>query len=127
MKRPLHSFILFLASFAAAFSAGAQGTTTSSMNGQVIDNNGEPVIGATVVAVHEPSGSQYANVTNQAGQFRLPNMRVGGPYTVTFSFVGYESVAREDVFLDLGQTYGVDVTMRESVTELADVVVSAGG
>ena len=90
------------------------------MNGQVIDNNGQPVIGATVVAVHEPSGSQYANVTNQAGQFRLPNMRVGGPYIVTFSFVGYESVTREDVFLDLGQTYGVDVTMRESVTELAE-------
>ena len=127
MKTSLRILTLFLCSLGAVSSVRAQGTTTASMNGQVIDNNGEPVVGATVQAIHEPSGSQYVSATSESGYFRIPNMRVGGPYTVETSFVGYESVVKNDIFLDLGQTYNLDVTMRESVTELADVVVSAGG
>ena len=127
MKTHLQILLFFLCSVVAVSAVQAQGTTTASMNGQVVDDNREPIIGATVQAIHEPSGSQYASVTNEAGQFRIPNMRVGGPYTVTFSFVGYESVMKENISLDLGQTYGIDVAMSESVTELADVVVSAGG
>ncbi len=128
MKTPLRILTFFLSSLLAAPTVWAQGTTTASMNGEVTDTNGQPVPGATVQAVHEPSGSQYANVTGNSGYFRIANMRVGGPYTVTVSFVGYEEVTKEDIFLDLGQTYGLDVSMSESVTELADVVVvSAGG
>ena len=127
MKTHLRSFIFLAFSLLAVHAATAQGTTTASMNGEVVDENQQPVLGATVVAVHQPSGTQYANVTGNNGYFRLANMRVGGPYTVTVSFVGYENVTKDDIFLDLGQTYGLDVGLRESVTQLADVVVTAGG
>src|SRR5690606_731511 len=64
--------------------------TTSSVQGSVTDDNGEALIGATVRAVHEPSGSVYGAVTNLEGRFNLPNMRVGGPYTIEVSFIGFE-------------------------------------
>ncbi len=127
MKLNLRNFIFLAFSLLTIHVAMAQGTTTASMNGEVVDENQQPVPGATVVAVHQPSGTQYANVTGSNGYFRLANMRVGGPYTVTVSFVGYENVTKDDIFLDLGQTYGLGIGLRESVTQLADVVVSAGG
>ncbi|MGD1890683.1 MAG: carboxypeptidase regulatory-like domain-containing protein, partial [Cyclobacteriaceae bacterium] len=107
--------------------AWAQGTTTSSMSGVVTDDGGATIPGASVQVVHTPSGSEYINVTNETGYFRIPNMRVGGPYTLTVSFVGYEDLVQEDIYLDLGQTFDVDVTLRESVTQLQDIIISAGG
>ena len=62
--------------------------TTSSMSGRVTDVDGA-VIGATVVATHEPSGTTYGTVTNLEGRYNLNGMRVGGPYTVEISYIGY--------------------------------------
>ena len=97
------------------------------MNGAVVSDDGQPVVGATIQAIHQPTGSQYVNATNTSGQFRIANMRVGGPYTVVISFVGYEALTEKDIYLDLGQTFSFDATLRESVTQLQDIIVSAGG
>ncbi|MEQ8714552.1 MAG: carboxypeptidase regulatory-like domain-containing protein [Cyclobacteriaceae bacterium] len=102
----------------------AQGSTTSAMNGQVVDANGEGIPGATVVAVHEPTGSRWGNISDLTGYFRMPNMNVGGPYTVTITFVGYEPFQQSGIFLTLGQTYRVSATLREGATELEEVVIS---
>ena len=102
-----------------------QGTTTSSINGRVIDSNGQPMPGATVLAVHNPSGSQYGNITNLDGLYRIPNMRVGGPYTVTVSFVGYENSVQENIFLTLGQSFRINVTLQETSLSLEGVEVVA--
>ena len=126
MRNILHTIPLLLFCFLVSQSAWAQGTTTSSMSGRVSDGT-QSFPGASVLAVHQPSGTQYGTVTNEEGYFRIPNMRVGGPYTLTVSFMGYEPVVKRDIFLDLGQTYGIDITLQETVTQLADVVVSAGG
>ena len=107
--------------------AWAQGTTTASMNGEVTDGNGSVIPGASVQVIHTPTGSEYINATNESGFFRIANMRVGGPYTLTVSFVGYENLVQEGIYLDLGQTFSVDAILSESVTQLQDVVVSAGG
>ncbi|MGB3586930.1 MAG: TonB-dependent receptor [Tunicatimonas sp.] len=107
--------------------AWAQGTTTASMNGEVTDGNGAVIPGASVQVLHEPTGTDYINATNESGFFRISNMRVGGPYTLTVSFVGYENLVQEGIYLDLGQTFSVDAVLSESVTQLQDVVVSAGG
>ena len=66
--------------------------TTSSMAGKVTldDQNGEEVIGATVIAVHEPSGTRYTAVTNTSGRFAIQGMRSGGPYEVTVSYIGFQ-------------------------------------
>ena len=69
--------------------------TTSSMSGKVTigDANGEEVIGATVQAVHEPSGTRYTAVTNVDGRFSIQGMRTGGPYAVTVSYIGFQPKA----------------------------------
>ncbi len=102
----------------------AQGVTTSSMYGQLTEaGSGEPLIGATVQAVHLPSGTIYGNVTDEEGFFRMPGMRVGGPYTVTASYVGYEPVVREGINLQLGQGYQFSVDMGTAGVNLAGVTV----
>ena len=79
-------FLLMLSIFACC-AADAQ-VTTSGMNGTVTDIDGQPLVGATVIAVHTPSGTQYGAITNKNGDYNLQGLRTGGPYTVTFSFVG---------------------------------------
>ena len=100
--------------------------TTSSMAGKVTldDANGEEVIGATVVAVHEPSGTRYTTVTNTSGRFSINGMRTGGPYEVTVSYIGFQSKVVKGVILQLGETYNLSVWLSEDANELAEVVVS---
>ncbi len=81
----------------------AQGVTTASLNGIVQDADGNPLPGANVMAEHIPSGSQYGAATRDNGFFNLPNLRVGGPYTVTVSYIGFNPQKMENVFLSLGQ------------------------
>ena len=121
MKKILLTLVLFVLGVAAF----AQGITTSSMNGRVADDNGEPLIGATVIAVHTPSGTQYGAVTNVEGLYRIVNMRVGGPYKVTVNYIGFSEYTKSDVYLSLGQTYALNVPLSEDATVLADVVVTA--
>ncbi len=123
MKRKLLLLaMLCMASFSLIY---GQGVTTSRMNGRVVDANGEGLPGATVIAVHVPTGSQYGNVTDPDGYFRIPNMNVGGPYTITISFVGYQSFEKPNVYLTLGQTLKLDATLSEDVTELEGVEIVA--
>lgn len=65
------------------------------------------MIGATVQAVHVPSGTRYATVTNIDGRFTIQGMRTGGPYTVTISYVGYTTQVVKDVTLQLAETYNL--------------------
>ena len=88
------------------------------------DANGEEVIGATVVAVHEPSGTRYTTVTNTSGRFSINGMRTGGPYEVTVSYIGFQSKVVKGVILQLGETYNLSVWLSEDANELAEVVVS---
>lgn len=121
-KLLLHMFLLGV--FAAfATTAFGQGTTNASVNGRVTDASGETLPGATVVAVHTPSGSRYGNVTDAKGFFRIPNMRVGGPYTVTVTFVGYKEYKQENLFLSLGQTFQLEPVLQEDNVTLGEVEV----
>ncbi len=99
--------------------------TTSSISGLITDTNNEPLIGATVMAIHTPSGSNYGAITRIDGRFNLPGMRVGGPYTITISYVGYQDAIEENVYLNLGQTYSLNKQLFESGITLDALVVSA--
>ncbi len=103
----------------------AQGSTTSAMNGKVLDQNGEPLPGATVIAIHQPSGSEYGSVTNLDGLYRIPNMRIGGPYKVIISFVGYSDKVNEGLYLRLGESFRLNADLDESATELEALIVTA--
>ncbi|WP_221766229.1 TonB-dependent receptor [Hymenobacter metallilatus] len=94
------------------------------MNGIITDKAGEGLPGATVIAVHGPTNTQYVAPTNSEGRFNLQNMRVGGPYTIRVSFVGYKEAVRENIFLTLGQNQRLDINLSESEQTLGEVVVS---
>lgn len=119
--------ILLLTAFAllAFTGAYAQGITTSAVQGQVTDAKGQPLPDATILAVHTPSGTQYGTSTRADGRYTIPNARVGGPYTITISFIGYEQKQISDVYLSLGNTATVSTQLAESGTELQEIMVSA--
>jgi len=89
-----------------------------------ITADGEEVIGATVEAVHVPSGTRYVGVTNTKGMFNINGMRSGGPYEVKISYIGYETKVVKDVALQLGETYNLNTSMNEDTQVLGEVVVS---
>lgn len=120
--RKILLLLLLIMSGAAAYS---QGITTAAISGVVKDQNGENMPGATVLAVHSPSGTQYGTTTRADGHYTIPNARVGGPYKVTITFVGYEQQERSDVYLSLGNTTDINFQLRESGVELEEVTVSS--
>ena len=98
-------------------------STTSGMNGNVFSDDGEKLPGATVIAVHQPSGTQYGTVTNSEGTFNLQGMRPGGPYSVDVSFIGYSKYGYTDIRLLLGETFILNVNLIESNVDLGEVMV----
>ena len=118
--------ILLLLSFVcmASVAVFAQ-VTTATLTGFAKDDSGSGIPGANVVATHEPSGTTYGSVTLTDGKFVITNMRVGGPYKVTISFVGYQTQSYGDIFLKLGEPYVLNHTMKEEGTQLEEVVVTS--
>lgn len=109
----------------ATESAFAQGVTSSSIRGTVYDANGDGLPGANVIAKHIPSGTTYGAPTDLNGYFILPNMRIGGPYTLNVSFVSYESFTLENIQLELGQPFELNVQLKEENPErLSEVIVT---
>ncbi len=105
-----------------SLSALAQ-VTTSTIVGMVTDTRGEALVGVTVVATHVPSGTRYGTTTNASGRYTLPAVRVGGPFTVTATYTGYEQQTKENIFTNLGVASNVDFQLQESGLSLEEVVV----
>lgn len=109
----------------AAMVISAQ-VTTSALGGRVVfSNTGEEAIGVTVTAKHRPSGSQYQGITNFDGSYSLSGLRAGGPYELTFSYIGYQTKCVQDIQLPLGQTIIIDTELDEEDATLAEVLVVA--
>lgn len=117
--------LFFFMSLSLSGNLLAQGVTTAAMSGVVADTKGQPLPDANVVAVHEPSGTRYGTAVRTGGAFNIPNMKIGGPYTVTVSFVGYKTQKQENVFLSLGQTVKIDFQLAEEAIAIEGVVVTA--
>jgi hypothetical protein len=105
----------------------SQGVTTASISGYVSDIAGEYLPNANIIAVHEPSGIQYGTSSRESGLFNIANMKVGGPYTVTVSYVGYIAQKQENVFLNLGQNVRLDFVLSSESVELGEVLVTSEG
>ncbi len=118
MKKVLLSLVMALVSCVMVMAQ----VTTSSMSGKVFDDL-EELIGATVQAIHEPSGTTYGAITNAAGNYSIEGMRAGGPYTIKVSYVGYQTKTYTDVTLALGETFNLNVTLSNSADQLEEVIV----
>lgn len=123
LKRILFFFALTLA--VSPF-VSAQ-ITTSTITGSVKSTTDEALIGATLVATHEPTGTKYTAVSRSGGVLRIENMRSGGPYTIEVSFVGYDKETYTDVYLQLAETFILNVSMKKTVTTLETVVLTTSG
>jgi hypothetical protein len=99
--------------------------TTSSITGFVKSAKGEPLEGATVTAVHVPSGTKYATISKKDGSYTLPNTRIGGPFTLTVEYIGYAPAVINDITLSLGEPYVADVTLTPKENVLSTVTVTA--
>ena len=114
---------LLIAMLVLVVSVAMAQVTTSGISGKVT-SQGEEVIGATVTATHQPSGTVYRAVTNKDGRYSIQGMRPGGPYKVEVSYIGYQPKTFKDVSLNLGESQNLSCTLQEDARELQEVVVS---
>ena len=117
--------LLFMAMMLTSVLTLMAQVTTSALSGKVtMADTKEEVIGATIQAIHDPSGTKYAAVTNSNGRFTIQGMRNGGPYSVAISYIGYETKTFRNIVLELGETYNLNALLSEDANELTEVVVS---
>ncbi len=122
MKKQTLILILFTLLFSAGLNAQI---TTSKIKGMVIDTNKNPLFGANIVVLHTPTGTLSGTITNDTGKFTIPNLRVGGPYKITFSFVGYKEQVINNIFLTLGKTTEVVGELSDSGEALDEIIITS--
>jgi len=101
----------------------SQGVTTSAVNGVIVDDQNNPLPSANIIAVHVPSGTTYGTSSGTTGRYSIPGMRVGGPYTVTVSYVGFEKQSKSNIFLNLGVATDVDFVLLTQGIQTEEVTV----
>ncbi|CAM2005362.1 TonB-dependent receptor [Acanthopleuribacter pedis] len=104
--------------------AMAQGVTTANLTGVVVDPSDQPLPGAVINGVHEPTGTRYSAVSRADGRFDLRNVRVGGPYTITASMPGFKTQQQNNLYLKLGDTQSLNFKMTVDAIEETLVVVA---
>lgn len=119
MKKRLLFLIVMFFSLTSAVMAQI---TTSGISGKVT-SKGEEVIGATITATHQPSGTIYRGLTNLDGRFTIQGMRVGGPYKVEIAYLGQQTKTFEGVMLQLGEVEDLSCKLEADAKELQEVVV----
>ena len=98
--------------------------TTAEISGTISDATGA-LPNVIVTAVHVPTGTKYMTTTRNDGRYNLPNVKIGGPYTLSTSFVGYKSETTKDIFLNLGQAYRQNYKLVDQQTLLGEIVVQS--
>jgi outer membrane receptor for ferrienterochelin and colicin len=117
--------ILYLLSFVLIADQVMAQVTTSNITGIVKGAKGEALVGATVIATHVPTGTNYTTNSRVGGRFDLNNLNPGGPYTINITYVGYQPFSRPEIFLNLGETARQDFELSTSEAQLSEVVVSS--
>jgi len=121
-KQLLFSLLITVFSVITGFSQ----VTTSKIQGLVSDDTSAGLYGANVIAKHVPTGTVAGTMTLDGGRYSLPNLRVGGPYTITISYIGLRTIEYTDVYLNLGTALDIDVQMVAESEQLNEVVISGG-
>src|SRR5262245_30294979 len=120
-----HVVVLVLCTtLAASTSVLAQGVTTASITGLVKDDSGGVIPGASVTAVHQPSGTSYEAITQGDGRFTIPGMRVGGPYTVTAQLSGFTTEVKNNISLSLGVAQDLEFALK--IATIAETITVVG-
>ena len=102
--------------FIALMAIGTFGFSQTNINGNVVDQNNEPIPGANIVIV----GTTIGTVTDFDGNFNLATSEVP-PFKIEISSIGYSS-ATEAI---TGNNQTLTISLNESQTFLDEVVISA--
>ena len=102
----------------------SQGVTTAGLKGKVVDDKGNPLENANIVLIHEPSGSQYGSMTMKDGRFTIVGARVGGPYKIVISSVGFANKEQEGIYLNLNQTLNLNFVLKQTDQQIGEVTIS---
>ena len=102
MKKTIKSLLVVF--FSMCFSFAFAQETTSEIQGIVTTSN-KGIENATIVATHMPTGTKYSTTSRKGGSYNLPNLRIGGPYEVTVTYIGHKSETESNVTLLLGQSH----------------------
>ena len=122
IKKLLPSLFAFFLFSTTAFAQ----ETTSTLGGTINDEKGNPIAGATITAVHEPTGSISTTQTNKKGLYSIPNLKPGGPYTVTVTFVGFNKEKFDNQNFNLGNNPDLNARLAVNVGNMKEVVVTTG-
>ena len=112
MTKQLYKYFFAFLLVSGICTASRAQETTSDIVGTVKDK-GKVVVGATVTAIHLPSGTKYVTSTRKDGRYNIPNAKIGGPYSLEVSYVGYKTEKQENIYLSLGQEYKEDFSLAE--------------
>ena len=119
--------LFFLSILLVAVGSVMAQVTTSSMKGVISDETGVGMMGAEVTAIHTNSGTRYVTSTNAKGDFVIAGMRPGGPYTLKISYIGYQTLEFNDIYLSVADPYTIESRMSLGNNELGEVVVAVDG
>jgi len=109
---------------ALSFYFGMAQETTAEIVGTVTDGKA-PLAGATIAALNQPTGVTYTTTTRKDGRYNLPNLRIGGPYLVTVTNVGFKKQTQDSIFLVLGQDFKADFGLQPEANVLNEVTVTS--
>ncbi|MDB5453065.1 MAG: TonB-dependent receptor, partial [Caulobacteraceae bacterium] len=98
--------------------------TTAAIRGQIVNDSGAPIAGATVTVTHLPTNSTSTSVTGPDGFYSARGLRVGGPYEVKASAPNYEGDTSTIDAVGVGDPANIDVTLRATGATVGEVVVS---
>ncbi|KQC02134.1 TonB-dependent receptor domain-containing protein [Pedobacter sp. Hv1] len=125
-KSLLLKIVVIVFAFVGFISAANAQVTTSSLTGTVKDSK-DVMPGASIKATHTPTGTVYGVTTNESGRYTIGNMRVGGPYTIEVTFLGYKTQKIEDVILKLGEPFVLNITLVDNSSSLNAITVVGTG
>ena len=125
-KSLLLKIVVIVFAFVGFISAAEAQVTTSSLTGTVKDSK-DVMPGASIKATHTPTGTVYGVTTNENGRYTIGNMRVGGPYTIEVTFLGYKTQKIEDVMLKLGEPFVLNITLVDNSSSLNAITVVGTG
>jgi outer membrane receptor protein involved in Fe transport len=101
--------------------AAQQGT--SELRGSVLDQQGAPLPGATLVIRHQESGLYRQTVSNPDGSYFMAGV-TPGTYELTAEVSGFKKFARRDLRLEIGKTSSLEVRL-EVGDRAEEITVSA--
>jgi hypothetical protein len=122
MKDNLNKFFLTMVLLAGMVLTTVGQVTTSSISGKVSDDKNAPLTGATVFVKHVPTGTTYGTLVAVDGGYSISGMRVGGPYEMEISFIGYSSQKASNLFLTVGEEATYNFTLGEKALQIGEIV-----